>query len=357
MRSPRLAKVSIVLAAGLLVACANWGSKTAQIPTTSNEQSGFASLPEAIQPQTSFVPDRIFLIMMENQSFDNVIGSTTVSGYTLLAPFFTQAALQNGLATLAFGVTHPSLPNYLSLLAGNSFGIHDDNGSCYAEPRPRGCHVFNKKTLVDTLEAAGLTWASYNESMPHPGFLNQRFPDKGDGLYRQKHNPFAYFKGIVTNPKRLAKIQTFVQLKSAINSGKFPRFSFIVPNECHDMHGSVPFCNIPNSKLIQAGDAYVQKLVNAIIGSGAFTQRSLLFIVWDEGGNSNLGCCDSPPVMGGGHTPLIIIAGVPGARTSSRPYNEYSVLATIETLWKLPKLGYTADTDNVKPMLDLLPSK
>lgn len=357
MLSPRLAKLSVMLAAGLLVACGNWSGKTAQIPSTSNVQTGFASLPGAIQPQTSFVPDRIFLIIMENQSFDNVIGSTTVSGYTLLAPFLTQAALQNSLATLAFGVSHPSLPNYLSLLAGNSFGIHDDNGSCYARPRPRGCHTFNKKNLVDTFEAAGITWASYNESMPRDGFLGQRYPYKGDGLYRQKHNPFAYFKDIATNPKRLANVKTFVDFKSALNSGKFPRFSFIVPNECHDMHGSVPFCNNPNPKLIEAGDSFVQKLVEAIIGSGAFTQRSLLFIVWDEGGNSNLGCCDSPPEMGGGHTPLIIIAGVPGARTSSQPYNEYSVLATIETLWKLPKLGYTADTDNVKPMLDLLPSK
>jgi hypothetical protein len=353
----RLGNLSVILAAGSLVACGNWGSRTAQIPTTRNVQTGFASLPGAIGPQTSFVPDRIYLIVMENQSFDNVIGSTTASGYRLLAPFLTQAALTNRLATLAFGVTHPSLPNYLSLLAGNSFGIHDDNASCYGRPRQNRCHSFDKKNLVDSLEAAGITWASFNESMPKDGFLGETYPHKGDGLYRQKHNPFVYFKDIATNPKRLARVKTFVDLKNAINAGTLPRFSFIVPNECHDMHSSVPFCPGPNSKLIEAGDTAVQKLVEAIIGSGAFTQRSLIFIIWDEGGNSNLGCCDSPPEMAGGHTSFIIIAGVPGAKTSSQPYNEYSVLSTIETLWKLPKLGYTADTDNVKPMLDLLPSK
>jgi acid phosphatase len=111
-------------------------------------------------------------------------------GYHLLAPFLTQLAQTNRLATLAFGVTHPSLPNYLSLIAGNSFGVHDDNGSCYARPRPRGCHSFAKKNLVDSLEAAGISWALYNESMPRDGFLGQRYPPKGDGLYRQKHNPF-----------------------------------------------------------------------------------------------------------------------------------------------------------------------
>jgi hypothetical protein len=119
------------------------------------------------------------------------------------------------------------------------------------------------------------------------------------------------------------------------------------------MHGSVPFCPGPNDKLIEAGDNAVQKLVESIIGSGSFTRRSLLFITFDEGDN-NLGCCDSPPVMGG-HIPLILVAGVPGTVASALLYNHYSVLSTIEKLWSLPKLGYTADTQNVKPMLDLLP--
>jgi phosphatidylinositol-3-phosphatase len=165
-----------------------------------------------------------------------------------------------------------------------------------------------------------------------------------------------YFKDIATNPKRLANVKTFVDLKSTLNNGLLPRFSFIVPNECHDMHGSVPFCPGPNFGLIEAGDNAVQKIVQAILGSGSFTNHSLMFITWDEGDN-NLGCCDAAPVLSGGHIPLILIAGVPGVVTSARPYNHYSLLATVEKVWSLPKLGYTADNENVKPMLDLLPSK
>ncbi len=344
------------LAGALLTACGG-AAKSEQLPATSGAQVGFSGKHAPMQAGTVLVPDRIIIIVMENHSFDDIIGATDRSGYHLLAPFLTQAAQTNRLATLAFGVSHPSLPNYLSLIAGSEFGVRDDNGSCYAQPKaPRGCHGFTKKNLVDSLEAAGISWASYNESMPHDGFLGQRYPPKGDGLYRQKHDPFVYFKDIATNPKRLANVKTFVDLKNTLNNGSLPRFSFIVPNECHDMHGSVPFCPGPNVALIEAGDNAVQKLVQQIIGSGSFTRRSLLFITWDEGDN-NLGCCDSPPVQAGGHIPLILITGVPGSVTSARLYNHYSLLSTIEAVWDLPKLGYTADTDNVKPMLDLLPSK
>jgi phospholipase C len=348
--------LALVLAACALVACAVESSRTGQIPTISNASSGFSSDVGAAKRGAGFVPDRIVVIVMENHSFDDIVGATDKSGYHLLTPFLTQTAQTGRLATLAFGIAHPSLPNYLSLIAGDYFGVHDDNGSCFAPHRPKGCHSFDKKNLVDSLEAAGISWASYNESMPSDGYLQQQYPKKGDGLYRQKHDPFVYFKDIATDPKRLSNVKTFVDLKKTLNNGLLPRFSFIVPDECHDMHGSVGFCPGPTAALIEAGDSAVQKLVQAIIGSGSFTAHSLIFITWDEGDN-NLGCCDAPPVQSGGHIPLMLISGVPGAVRSDRLYNHYSLLSTIETLWNLPKLGYTADTDKVKPMLDLIPSR
>jgi phosphatidylinositol-3-phosphatase len=351
----RVTRPAAAIAVALLVACGGTSSQRAQLPAAPDAPAGFTSAGSG-QPAGSFVPDRIIVIVMENHSFDDVIGATDRSGNRLLTPFLTQIAQTNRLSTLQFGVAHPSLPNYLSLISGDFFGVHDDSGSCYAPHRPKGCHSFAKKNLVDSLEAAGISWASYNESMPHDGYLAQQYPKKGDGLYRQKHNPFVYFKDIANDPARLANVKTFVDLKSTLNNGLLPRFSFIVPNECHDMHGSVGFCNFGPEELIKDGDAALQKLVQSIISSGSFTNRSLMFILWDEGDN-NLGCCDAPPVQSGGHIPLILVTGAPGFVTSSQPYNHYSVLATIETVWNLPKLGYTKDSKNVVPMLDLLPRK
>jgi phospholipase C len=341
----------------LLPACSGGaGSKSPQPPTIQNVPSQPAAGAAWAKRGASIVPDRIILIVMENHSFDEIIGTTNPNGTQLLAPFFTMLSQNNGLATLAYGVTHPSLGNYLSLLSGDSFSVHNDNGSCFAQPPVHPCYGFNKKNLIDSLESAGISWNSYNQSMPNDGFLGQQYPTNGDGLYRQKHDPFVYFKDIATDASRLKHIKTFKDLSFTINNGVLPRFSFIVPDECHDMHGSVPYCPGPNG-LIQSGDKEVQQLVEAIVGSGSFTARSLMFVLFDEGGNSNQGCCDSPPILGGGHMPMIVIAGVPGYRASAQAYNEYSVLATIETLWNLPLLGYTSDSQNVKPMLDLVPQR
>ncbi|MFY9885226.1 MAG: alkaline phosphatase family protein [Candidatus Cybelea sp.] len=348
--------LALVFSATAITACGGEGSRTPPLASGAVGSAGFADDSSPIEPGSALFPDHIIVIVMENHSLDDIVGATNVNGHHLFAPFLTQAAQTDRLATMAFGVAHPSLPNYLSMISGDFFGVHDDNGSCYAPGHPRGCHSFTSKNLVDSLEAAGLTWASYNQSMPRPGYLAQEYPHNGDGLYRQKHNPFVYFKDIATSPKRLTNVETFVDLEKALSVGRLPNFSYIVPDECHDMHGSSPYCPGPTNRLIAEGDTTAQKLVQEIIGSGAFTEKSLLFITWDEGDN-NLGCCDAPPLQSGGHIPLILITSIPGAVRSARLYNHYSLLATIEDVWKLPKLGYTSDTKKVKPMLDLLPSQ
>src|SRR5262244_4055794 len=64
--------------------------------------------------------DHVFVIVEENHGFADVIGNPA-------APNLNALADQFGLATNYFGVTHPSEPNYVALLGGNSFGIVDDN--------------------------------------------------------------------------------------------------------------------------------------------------------------------------------------------------------------------------------------
>jgi hypothetical protein len=300
--------------------------------------------------------DRFFVIYMENHSYDEVIARLDTKTQTiLLTPFITKLSTTEGNALNAYGVSQPSLPNYLALLAGKTFGVQDDNDSCFAMPlNVTPCHRFGGTNLIDEIETSGRTWADYNQSMPSIGFLGDVYPKVGDGLYRQKHNPFVYFTDIVKNPSRLARVKTFDQLQPDLALGPgAPQFVFITPDECHDMHGSTPFCQ-KFDPLLVAGDAEIRRLVEVITDSPAFTQNSVIIITWDEGDFSNQGCCDSPAI-GGGHIPLIVISGRSGAGlTSSTAFNQYSILATIEDAWGLPKLGFTADTVHVKPMFELI---
>jgi phospholipase C len=327
----------------------------------------------ALQPASAQVIkgskfDRVFIIMMENQGFDNIVGHN--DGTSLCGPpestgcpdtpYITFLATNFELATLYFGTTHPSLPNYISMFAGDFFGIHDDNPSCAAQPPQSPCDpVIAGPTLVDTLEAAGGSWEAFEQTMPSPGFLGPRWPLTGDTLYAQKHNPFVYFKNVVDNPIRLAKILPYNNPSDLashfVNPDATPNVVFIVPDQCHDMHGQSGCSN--NDALLREGDAHVRGLVNTITSSRAFTTKSIILVVWDENDfSSNLGCCLSVN-PGGGHIAAIVIPGhLPaGPLRSPTLFNHYSFLKTMEDNWGLVRLRNSA-SPLISNMFDLIPS-
>lgn len=290
---------------------------------------------------------RIFYIMMENQGFDDVIGHETAS-YVLDTPFITSIAFRYGLETLSFGTTHPSLPNYLSLIGGSYYGIQDDNASCYAVPKPTPCDTARGATLVDLLEARKMTWVAYEQSMPSVGYLGVQYPTNPNGPvhYAQKHNPFLYYKDIVTNPARMKNIQPLNSMTTIAmalaNPATAPNFVFIVPDECHDMHGTSD-CPSGDALLVE-GDKYVQQVVTTIMRSKAFTADSAIIVSWDENDySSNVGCCGSVYPHGGGHMATIVIT--PRYKQpiqTALPSNHYSELRSIEDLLGLQHIGASA---------------
>jgi phosphatidylinositol-3-phosphatase len=302
--------------------------------------------------------DRVFVLMMENQGFDDVIGHLDANNVPD-TPYITNLAHTYGLSLLQFGTTHPSLPNYVSLIAGQYYGIQDDNPSCYAQPAPPPpCDQISSPNLIDELEAKNISWESFNQTMPSAGYLGVQYPVTGAALYAQKHNPFVYFQDIATNPARLAKIVPLPDMTTLANALSnpvtAPRFVFVVPDQCHDMHGQTPCSNY--DKLLRAGDNYVESVVHTITRSPAYTSNSALIVTWDENDYTTYqGCCDSN-YIGGGHIATIVITPqTVKAIQSPHAYNEYSILATIERAFGLGLLGNTVDINRVTPMSDLLP--
>lgn len=304
-----------------------------------------ASLPVAAANVRTF--DHVWVIMMENQSFDLALGRNRVNANGDIlepdTPFITNLAATQGLATLYFGVTHPSEPNYLTTVAGDYFGVQDDNDSCFATPAPGpGCHKINSTNIVDSLESHKLTWSALMESMPSSGFLGDQFPSAAPRLYAQKHNPFVYFSDIATNPSRLNKIQPLSTTTFAAAVAHPANFEYLVPNQCNDMHGTTTCTNL--DALLKQGDATVKALVNSITSAPTFTSRSAVFVVWDEDDySSNFGCCGSPRALGGGHTVAIVVSKSSANKRSAVPMNHYSLLKTIEQGLNLPLLGHSAD--------------
>jgi phosphatidylinositol-3-phosphatase len=294
----------------------------------------------------------VFVIMMENTGFDTLIGNSN-------APFINTAASNFGLATNAFGVTHPSQPNYIAATSGSTNGVADDNDT-----------TINVPNIVDQLDAKGKTWKAYMQSL---SLCTTKLDHAcGNQLYERKHNPFVSYQDVQNNPARMANIVDFSQFATDLASGHVPDYVWISPDQCHDMHGraSTPddpcdFSQVP--ALIATGDSFLLDTVSAIMHSKAWTGNSVIFITWDEsdftgtgldGFGDDTGCCDSVPGAGGGHVVTITISHSDHSpRTSNVAYNHHSMLATIQDGWQLGCLAFTCDTANVQPMSDLVGPK
>jgi hypothetical protein len=156
----------------------------------------------------------------------------------------------------------------------------------------------------------------------------------------------------------MGRIVDLGQLGSDIASGSLPDFAWISPDQCHDMHGIGSTGSSPcgyaqdHASLVRAGDSFLATWVPRIMSSPGWTDRSLIFITWDESESDSSGCCGHP---GGGKVPLIVVSSAPH-RTSSTPYDHYSLLATILQRFGLSCLGRTCDDGAVRPLSDLVPS-
>ena len=284
----------------------------------------------------------VFVIMMENTSYKSLIGNPN-------APFINSTATNYGFATNYFGVSHPSQPNYIAATSGSTNGVTNDNDV-----------TINVTNIVDQLEANGKTWKAYMQSLSL--CVTKLDHACGNQLYERKHNPFVSYTDVQSNPARMANIVDLSQFSTDLANNTVPNYSWISPDQCHDMHGraSTPSdpCDVSQvQSLIATGDAFLKSTVKQIMNSQAWqNSNSAIFITWDESDfpfTDTSGCCDANP--GGGHVvTLVLLSENETARTSSVAYNHYSMLSTIEGSWNLGCLGFTCDTTNVTPMTDLV---
>ena len=308
-------------------------------------------------------------IMMENTSYSTIIGNPN-------APRINALANTYGLATNYYGVTHPSEPNYVANIGGSNFGIQDDNqfyctpSLAATDPNCAGTtvdHTVTAPNLADQLTAAGMTWKGYFQNLPPippagliktgpnaNGPYSFKWPSNTVALYASKHNPFLNFTG---TQDALANMVPDTQLATDLPTGDLPNFSLVVPDQCHDMHGTGGCSD--TSGLISAGDTYVGNTVREIMASKTWRLgRNAIVITWDEDdfsdeGQPGTGCCGFDP--GGGHVVTIVITNK-GKHpiTDNTPYNHYSLLRSYEDAFGLSCLANACDAaTGVKPMTPL----
>jgi hypothetical protein len=230
----------------------------------------------------------VVVIVMENHSYRAIMGRSS-------APYLRSFAERGTLFTHYFAGHHPSLPNYLEMTSGTTSGCATD-----------GCPQRRYRTdnLFLQLSHAGIPWRAWAESMA------ARCRSTSAGTYLARHNPPLYYRSLFPGicPDHDGPLPRHLP-------SKLPRFVFLTPNTCHDMHD----CSIA------AGDNWLRNHATRLLGRGA-----TVVIVFDEGTDS---------VGGGGHVYAAVAgAGVsPGVRDGHH-YSHLSLLGGLELRFGLPRL-------------------
>ncbi len=267
---------------------------------------------------------------MENQSWSGIMGSSS-------APYINQILAQGAYATQYYTPpgNHPSEPNYLWLEAGTSFGISNDNN-------PSSNSQTSTAHLVNQIEAAGLTWKSYQEDI-----TGTTCPLTAVNEYAPTHNPMVFFTDVTNNnspsaPRCLAHVRPYTELAGDLMNGTVPNYAFITPNLCDDMHDPCA----PTNNQVKQGDTWLSVLVPKLLASQAYQNGAVVFILWDEGGNSS----DGPIGM------IALGKDVKVGYSNAIHYTHSSTLRTVQEIFGLsPFLGDAANATDLSDLFTQLP--
>ena len=288
---------SLFVGAVLLAGCGSSSPEPASQTTaatsvgTGQPSAGSAAPSATTSAQPAAVPEpaHIVVIVMENHAYAQIIGDPA-------APFINDLARRGALFTRSHAITHPSQPNYLGLFSGSTQGITDD--SCP--------NRFTAPNLAADLNKAGKSFAGYAEDLPGPGS-----PVCSAADYARKHVPWANFSsvpGLASLPFTSFPATAFAQL---------PTVSFVIPNLCHDTHD----CSVAT------GDTWLRAHIGGY-ADWAMTHNSLLILTWDEDDSGQ-----------GNHIATIFAGQKVRPGSYAEPITHYSVLATIEAAYALPRDG------------------
>ncbi|MFO0661633.1 MAG: alkaline phosphatase family protein [Polyangiaceae bacterium] len=262
---------------------------------------------------TSLSFTTVFTILLENHDYNEIVGSEN-------APYINSLIDQYGLATNYFdsGV-HPSLPNYLYLISGDT----QYPGLADVDPTQAPWFPSDADNLGNQLSLKGIKWRSYQEHMGTPCKLQT------DGTYAPKHNPFVYFSDFVNAPNNLCNQLDvdYTELAADLASGAY-QYMWITPDLLSDGHNPT---DDPVQGLKQS-DAWLATEIPKILASNTYQQGGVIFITWDEaeGRNGN----DKHQI------PMIVISPKlksAGMKVSTK-LTHASYLATIQDLYGLPRL-------------------
>jgi phospholipase C len=323
----------------------------------------------ATAPVSGYVPPvkHVFVINIENKGYDSTWGPSSA------APYLAKTLRSKGvLLNTYYGTAHNSQPNYVAQLSGQGPNPQMQGdcqvystfvGATTAAPGQAvgsGC-VFPASvgSLPTQLQANGLSWKGYMEDMGtpcrHPAVdaVDPTQKAKVGDQYATRHNPFMYFSAITHSADCARRNVDLSQLpKDLVSASTTPNLSYITPNLCDDGHDSPCVDGRPGG--LASVNAWLQVWVPKILNSPAYKSDGELVITADEADSpqsDSTACCGEGPApnsslpgitgSGGGRIGALVLSRWTAPNSwSTTPYNHYSLLASLEDIFRLPYLGY-----------------
>jgi len=303
--------------------------------------------------------DHIFVVVEENLGFSDVIGNPA-------APNLNALANQFGLATDSFGISHPSKPNYVALLAGSAFGIADD---------PYYMNSVKAPSLIQQLDTANIPGRHTSRAFPSRATRGSATRSNATAPPTATRSTFPSTTASRTSPSPATRRTGAGRCRSSswpvtCKAGRsLP--SAIVPTECKDQRrfplridagnpdgDNVSQADPQDQRLVAWGDAYLGHLVSAITHSSFRARGSNAIAITYDKGDDNAGRCDAgngdPNGTGGGQVATVVVTSHgPRHIQDATPSDHYSLLATIQDSFGLGCLQNTCDTAHVKPLTQL----
>ncbi len=237
-------------------------------------------------------------------------------------PYLYAQARKFGYATHYTAITHPSLPNYLAIAYGSTFGVKDD--------LPPSVHHQPGATVFSTALAHGYTARSYQESMPANCALVSRFP------YAVKHNPWAYdtlHRRACTANDVPSGTTRSGRLHSDIVNGTLPKVGELTPNLNNDAHDGS----------LATADHWLKNWLTLIYASTDWRSGHLAVIVTaDEAGGQS---ADSVLTT--------VIHPSQSAHVVRAPLTHYSLTRLLTTLSHAPCIRSGCTTEYLSPAFGL----
>lgn len=327
--------LTAVTAAAVAVAAVTSSSSSPAGPVTSSSSAGPVT-PGPPCGQTSArrpAIRHVLIVMLENRSYDQVVGRPA-------GRYQTRLAGQCGNATEAFGATHGSGSDYLAVSAGQypASSVHGCDYSACAS---------GENNIYQQLDAAGLTWKAYEESMPSACDKASAWP------YKIGHNPAIFYTGISAAQCRADDVPAASltarsgPFYAALRSGTLPSVGWVTPNRNDDGEAR---CRGPCAAA--AADTWLRKFLGLVTAAPAYRDGSILVLVtYDEGrGPDNAfgeDCADKQADLAGRqpscHVPLFVVWPDAKPGRNGTFFTLYSITRTVEDIFGLPCLAHACD--------------